>query len=97
MKQKDILLLIIVFFVGALAYMIFTVLYNKYESTISEALAVQSAPINPNFDMKTFNSVKQRPQIDPLYSLPKAQPTPTPSVAFVIPSKVQVATPSAIP
>ncbi len=93
MKQKDILLLIISGFTLVIFWIIFNIYHNSVTSTISDSTTVQIFPINPNFDMQTIESLKQRTQISPLYSNSATQ-SAQPATTF-IPVPTPVSTQSA--
>ncbi|HZQ30044.1 MAG TPA: hypothetical protein VFA93_03125 [Patescibacteria group bacterium] len=76
MKQKDILFLVIPFFVLVLVYIIFSVYHDSVTSTISENLDIQIIPIPPDFNQKIISDIKKRDQITPLYQI-----SPQPSVS----------------
>lgn len=84
MKQKDILLLIISSFTLIVFWIAFNIYHSIVTSTIPETLSVQIAPINPTFDTKTIDALKQRIQVDAIYNAPATQsaatPTPNPSI-----------------
>ncbi len=75
MKQKDLLLLIVSFFILVVAYLGFSVYHNSVTSTIPEVLNIQITPISPSFDQKTIDNIKKRRVITPLYEINTA-PTP---------------------
>ena len=85
MKQKDILLLIISSFFLVALWIVFNIYHNTVTSTIPQALSVQISPINPTFDTKTINALKERVQVTPIYnplatqSAPLEAPTPSPA------------------
>lgn len=82
MKQKDILFLLISAFVLVVAWIIFSIYHKSITSTISETLSVQIIPINPNFDAKTLEKIKERNSVAPLYQIQQI-PTPTPSLQIL--------------
>ena len=66
-KQRDILIILWLTFLTVVAWIGFNLYHAMVTSTISEDLQMQIIPINPNFDLKTINSLKNREQVDPLY------------------------------
>jgi hypothetical protein len=93
MKRNDILMILIPSFIFALAWIGFSLIHNITVSTISETLDTQIAPISPNFDTNTVDSLKLRKNVAPIYQLtvpiqnivipatPSAAiPTPTPTI-----------------
>lgn len=90
MKQKDITLLVGSTFIIVLAWIIFNIYHSANTSTIPDAVVIQVAPINPNFDIDTVEALKKRTKIDPALSIEKAAdqsivtPTPIPSNAPTI-------------
>lgn len=82
MKQKDLLLLLIPFFLMVIAWVIFNIYHSSVTSTISDTLNIQIAPINPTFDKKAIEAIKNRENIQPIYDLSNsslATPRPTPT------------------
>jgi len=86
MKQKEIALLVGSTFIIVLAWIIFNIYHSANTSTIPDAVAIQVAPINPNFDIDTVQELKKRNKIDPALSFEKVAdesfvtPTPIPTV-----------------
>lgn len=74
MKQRDVLFLVIPFFMLVLIYIIFSVYHNSVTSTISENLNIQITPIAPDFNQKTISDIKKRGQVMPLYEF-SSQPS----------------------
>lgn len=85
MKQKYILFLGISLFIGAVLTIVFSVYHASATSTINDALSMQIAPISPDFDKKTIESLKSRTQITPAFvaltTLESPIPTPTPQAS----------------
>lgn len=77
MKQKDILLLAISSFALIAAWIMFNIYHNSVTSTISETLSVQISPINPTFDTKTIDAIKQRTQVLPIFNPLVTQGSPS--------------------
>ncbi|MBU2632750.1 hypothetical protein KKG52_03470 [Patescibacteria group bacterium] len=69
MKQKEILLLVISFFLIVVFYVGFSIYHNYVNSTISEKLNTTIIPINPDFDLTTINSINTRKEYFPLYEM----------------------------
>lgn len=67
MKNKDILLIVVPSFLLIIAWVAFNIYHNTVSSTIPETLNVQIVPINPSFDSKTIQSLKNRARIEPMY------------------------------
>ncbi|OGH21353.1 MAG: hypothetical protein A2958_00950 [Candidatus Levybacteria bacterium RIFCSPLOWO2_01_FULL_38_13] len=67
MKQRDLLFLSISTFVLIIAWVGFSIYHNSVASTISEKVAEKIAPINPTFDTKIINLIKERDAIVPLW------------------------------
>lgn len=83
MKQKDILFLLIPALILCLAWIGFSIYHNLVKSTIPEALNIQILPINPDFDRKTIEKIRNRKTVLPetqFIQTPTQTPSPTPSV-----------------
>lgn len=80
MKQKDILYISISLFVLIFAWVVFSVLHNFMNTTISVPTEQKIAPISPNFDLQAIKKIKSRETIEPLYEL-KAAAQPSPVIA----------------
>lgn len=76
MKQKDILIIIILLFIFVLAWTGESIYSSGTSSTISETTAKDIAPIAPTFDTKTIETLRQRQKIIPVYELGNIAPTP---------------------
>ena len=85
MKQKDVLIILILLFVFAVAWISTSIYHNSVSSTISENTSQDISPIAPNFDTNTINMLKQRRQIIPVFEVSITTPTPTP---IVIPTSI---------
>lgn len=86
MKQNQVVLLVGSAFIIVLAWIIFNIFHSANTSTIPDAVTIQVAPINPNFDINTIQELKKRTKIDPALSFEKVavesltiSPTPIPS------------------
>jgi hypothetical protein len=76
MKQKDILIIIILLFIFTLAWIGESIYRSTINSTISDTLNQDIKAISPNFDTKTINKLKTRKKISPSYDLQSVTPTP---------------------
>lgn len=82
MKQRDLLLLLVPFFLMVIAWVIFNIYHSSVTSTISDTLNIQITPINPIFDKKAIEAIKNRDDIEPVYDIPNSSlPPPTSTVA----------------
>ena len=77
MKQKDILIIIILLFVFTLAWIGGSIFHSSVNSTISKSISQDIEPIAPNFDTKTIDMLKKRQKIIPSYELENVTPTPS--------------------
>lgn len=75
MKQRDILFLVISTFVLILAWIGFSIYHNLVSSTITGPVVEKIIPINPTFDTKTIDSLKERKNIEPLFEVSSKEPT----------------------
>jgi len=69
MKQKDILIILILLFIVVVAWVGSSIYRSIVSSTISEATNVDISPITPIFDTKTIDKLKQRQKISPSFEL----------------------------
>jgi hypothetical protein len=76
MKQKDILVIVILLFIFVLAWIGESIYNSAINSTISESVNQNITPIDPNFDIKTIDKLKSREKVTPLYDLENVAPTP---------------------
>jgi hypothetical protein len=76
MKQKDILIIIILLFIFTLAWIGESIYRSTSSSTISDTVSQDIKTISPNFDTKTINKLKSRKKITPLFDLQGITPTP---------------------
>lgn len=76
MKQKDILIIIILLFIFALAWIGSSLYHNAVSSTISETTNKDISPIVPFFDTKTIDKLRKRQKIIPSFELENTTPTP---------------------
>lgn len=75
MKQKNILIIIILLFIFALAWIGGSIYHSGVSSTISENTNKDIAPIAPTFDTKTIDKLKSREKIVPSFDLESVAPT----------------------
>ena len=78
MKQKDILVILISLFVLVVVWIGGNIYHNSVRSTISKTINQDISQINPKFDVKTINKLKNRQRLNPLFELKNITPTPTP-------------------
>jgi len=76
MKQKDILIIIILLFIFTIIAIGSSIYSSTVTSTISENVSQDVAPINPGFDTKTIDKLKSREKVLPAYDLESVTPTP---------------------
>lgn len=76
MKQKDILIIIILLFIFALAGIGGSIYHSAVSSTISEVINKDISPITPSFDTAAINKLKERETIIPSFELGNIAPTP---------------------
>ncbi len=76
MKQRDILIIIILLFIFALSWIGSSIYHSAVNSTISETTSKDIAPIMPNFDTKTIDKLRERQEIIPSFELESVTPTP---------------------
>ncbi|MDP2637481.1 MAG: hypothetical protein Q8P26_00265 [Candidatus Levybacteria bacterium] len=86
MKQKDILIILILLFIFVIAWIGSGLYHSAVSSTISETTAQDISPIAPTFDNKTIGNLKQRKNINSSFELIELSPTPTPSLPAQNPS-----------
>jgi len=67
MKQRDILFLVVSTFVLILAWIGFSIYHNLVSSTITGPVEEKIIPINPTFDTRTIDALKERKKIEPLF------------------------------
>ena len=78
MKRKDFLIILILLFIFVIAWIAGSIYHSIATSTISQTTNQDISPINPSFDTKTVNDLKQREKINPSFELGNIVPTPTP-------------------
>lgn len=76
MKQKDILIIIILFFIFTFVWIGGSIYRSAKNSTISESVSQDIIPIAPNFDTKSIDKLKSREKIIPSFDLENVTPTP---------------------
>ncbi len=76
MKQKDILIIIILLFIFVLVWIGGSIYHSGVNSTISENMSQDIAPIAPTFDTKAIDKLKSREKIVPSFDLERVTPTP---------------------
>lgn len=76
MKQKDILIIIILLFIFTLTWIGGSIYHSSVNSTIPENISQNIEPINPTFDAKTIDALRKRQKINPSYELRSITPTP---------------------
>jgi hypothetical protein len=69
MKKKDILVILIPSFICVLAWIIFSVIHSYLSPTVSKSINIEVTPIEPNFDTKTLELIKQRQVIEPIFEI----------------------------
>jgi len=92
MKQKEILFVIVSFFILIVIYVVFSIYHNSVTSTIPDALNIQVLPISSTFDEKAISDLKKRDNITPVFQVGLDTPVPTPTLT---PIATQSATASA--
>lgn len=75
MKQKDIIIILTFTCIVAVAWIIFTIYHISVTTTISDTLFNEITPINPTFNQKVIDELKNRENTTPLYELKVATPT----------------------
>jgi hypothetical protein len=76
MKQKDILIIVISFFIFSLVWIASSIYHSAVSSTISETINKDIVPIAPNFDTGAIDKLKERQKINPSFELDSVTPTP---------------------
>ena len=99
MKQKDILLLLILSTIVTILWIVSNIKHNIDTSTISDTLGIQIQPIVGSFDSSTIQRLKKRIGVTPSYTLnisSTSKITPTPAIATNA-ADLDEATPTATP
>lgn len=76
MKQKDILVIIILLFVFVLIWIGGSIYHSGVSSTISKNISQDITPIVPAFDTKTIDKLRGRQKIIPSFDLESVTPSP---------------------
>jgi len=84
MKQKDVLIIIILLFIFTLVWIGGSIYHSAISSTISETTSKDISPIAPVFDTKTIDKLKERQKITPSFELENITPIPTTIPASII-------------
>jgi len=87
MKQKDILVIIIIFFIFTLTWIASSIWHSGTISTISEETKKNITPIEANFDIKTIEQLKNRQKITPSFELDAVAPTTITLPNLIVPLK----------
>ena len=74
MKQRDILFLVISTFVLIVAWIGFSIYHNLVSSTITGPVEEKIIPIDPTFDTRTIDSLKERKNIEPVFQVNSKEP-----------------------
>lgn len=77
MKQKDILIILVLLFIFVVAWIGGSIYHNIASSTISKATSQDISPITPTFDTSSVNNLKKRQKINPSFEVQSIAPTPT--------------------
>ena len=80
MTKKDILIMLTLFFIFAVAWIGFSIYHSAVNSTISKDTNQDISPITPNFDIKIIDKLKQRQRISPSFEIESTISTPSPVV-----------------
>jgi hypothetical protein len=76
MKQKDILVIIVLLFIFVLTWIGEGIYHSAVNSTVSEETNRDISPIAPVFDTKIIDKLKERQRITPSFELGNLTPTP---------------------
>ncbi len=69
MKQREVLFLVISTFVLIVAWIGFSIYHNLVSSTITAPVEEKIFPIDPNFDTRTIDILRERRSIAPIFQL----------------------------
>lgn len=69
MKKNDILVILIPSLLIVVLWVVFNIYHNFVTSTIPTTLNVRIQPINPDFDTKAIENIRQRSEIVPIYEV----------------------------
>lgn len=75
MKQRDVLFLVISTFVLIVAWIGFSIYHNLVSSTITGPVEEKIVPINPTFDTRTIDTLKERKSIEPIFQIDSKEST----------------------
>ena len=75
MKQRDILFLVISTFVLIAVWIGFSIYHNLVSSTIAMPVKEKIVPIDPTFDTKTIDMLKERKNIEPIFQAESKEAT----------------------
>lgn len=78
MKRNQIIIILALLLIAVVVWIAINVYHNLKESTISEVTNQEILPINPSFDTKVIEILKEREEVSPAFELEKL-PTPVPS------------------
>jgi hypothetical protein len=101
-RQKEIILIVVSFFILSVMWIGFTLYHNAVTSTISAPLNEDIKDINPDFKSNIIQTLKNRAYVAPLYSMPSnpvqtassgAQPIQIHSVTASTSGQIQSTTP----
>jgi hypothetical protein len=94
MKKNDILIILIPTFIFVLVWIGFSIYHSIIASTITDTVNMQITPINPNFDTKTIESLKNRQNVSHIFTASETigAPTPTPAITLQTPIATESAT-----
>lgn len=68
-RQREIILIVVSFFIISIIWIGFSLYHNAITSTISEPLNADIKEINPNFKSDIIQILKNRAYVEPLYSI----------------------------
>lgn len=85
MKRREILFILVSTLILVIAWIGFNVYHNTVTSTISDILNIRISPINPDFNIKDFEKLKERKKVLPIFEAQistsaSITTTPTPSI-----------------
>lgn len=80
MKQKDIIVILLMLFVFVTVWIGSNIYHNVVRSTISITTSQDMSFIAPTFDTKAIDKLKQRQKINPSFELESIVPTPGPTL-----------------
>lgn len=96
MKEKrDIIFILGASLMLVVLWVTFSVYHNLNASTISEPVAMDINPINPNFKENVITTLKKRQTISPLLEIPTQSPSPSPIATQSSQTQLETSTQSA--